>query len=446
MLDPGDEILLRRSAQGDERAFVQLVRRYRQALVRYVRSRIGHPDDAEDVLQETLLAAWVGLHQLRDPTSVRAWLLQVAHHRCQDYFRAKGRRDVPTEERHLEQYANRFGLRQYRQARTLTEAMEALEAMPMAERETARRFYLEGLTIAEIAAQTQCPPGTVKRRLFQARNLLRQTLGVALQERSADMGKQARAARTPAFPAQRPQITITPSEEAPFPVDCPELRWWSIIPRVGERASWAEYEPPHWNLMEVTEMQVVRPAKVHDVEGVEIEIRPWKAEAGWQPPWTMVGRLTEQKAQYLATIRQHEGTTLVFTFLDADFDWDWGEMDRVLEDRGRFLQEADGSLRLVGSAANGETGGAGVFSVAVDDKQFTCLRVLEVGSPVQEKTARLIESYLTREGRTVLTRHYCHPDFAQVARFPVVVDPTERRVVEGAPFAHWYDTLTDQIL
>src|SRR5262249_18933366 len=151
-----------------------------------------------------------------------------------------------------------------------------------------------------------------------------------------------------------------------------------------------------------------------------------------------------QKAQYLATIRPHEEAVVMQTFLDAEFSWDWGEMERVLEDKGHFVQAADGTLKRVRDASDVAANGAGIFTVEIGAKRFLCLRVFELGNDVQDKTARLIESYLTQEGRTVLTRHYCRPDFADVAHFEVVVDAATQRVVDGATFVHWYDTVTSQ--
>jgi RNA polymerase sigma-70 factor (ECF subfamily) len=439
-------MLLRRARQGDERAFVQLIRRYRQMLVGYIRSRIGHSDDAEDVLQETLVAAWTSLHQLRDPGSVRAWLLQVAHNRCRDYFRASQRRDVPTQDRDLEERANRFGMRQYPHLRAVTEAVEALECVPMTERETAKRFYLDGLSIAEIAAETQSSPGTVKRRLYQARKALRLALGVPLQERSLEMAKQTQTISLPAFPMQRPKIVITPSDEPPFVVDCPELRWWSIIPRIGEQAAWADYSPPDWKLAEATEIRVVQPAKVHDLEGVEIAIRPWKAAVGWQTPWTMYGRLTDEKAQYLAVAQPYEGAIHLETFHDALFQWNWGEMERRLEDRGRFVQAADGTLRRALEGEDTARNGAGVFRVEIGGKAFTCLRVFDLEGTLDDIRAPVNEGYLTREGRTVLKRNFCHPEAARDAQFQGAVDETEWLMIDGVRFVHWYDTLTSLAL
>lgn len=176
--DLSDEKLVRRSARGDEHAFVKLVRRYEQPIAALIRYQIGDPDHAEDIFQETLLAAWIGLRGLRNPNKVRAWLLQIARNRCRDFYRSSQRRDLPTEERALEGLVNRFGRALTPQRETASDVLEALEEVPISERNAAKRFYLQGLTIAEIAARSRCPKGTIKRRLHYARNHVRQILGV----------------------------------------------------------------------------------------------------------------------------------------------------------------------------------------------------------------------------------------------------------------------------
>lgn len=430
-------------AQGEEKAFAQLVRPHRQMLARYIRYQVTNAEDAEDVLQETLLAAWLGLGRLRDGGSVRAWLMQVARNRCRDYFRAQGRRDVPAGEQELETFASRFGLSLHRRAQTVADIVDALEDAPPAAREAARRFYLEGLTIAEIAAETHSPPGTVKRRLFQARSSLRASLGV--KQRSSPMDTQTTdtisvAVPVTAFPPFLPEIVITEMEEMPFAVDCLELRYWPIIPRVGEWASWADYSLPGWKLTEAVEARVLRPATVHNVEGVQIEVRPWKPEEGWQPSGTAYGRLTNESAQWLAVSLVHEGVSRVETLLDESFEWNWGKDERALEDRGDVHREPDGSLRLRDPDAIAEATGAGLCAVKIGAKRFTCLRVFECN--MADEVDTLVESYWTREGRMVLVRRYKRPSFIQTAEFAVTLDETDPLVVDGLTFLHWYDTTT----
>ena len=436
----------RQDGPGEEAAFAQIVRPYRRALARYIHYQIPNAEDAEDVLQETLLAAWLGLGRLREAGHARAWLMQVARNRCRDYFRAQGQRDVPAGEQELETFANRFGLSQHRRTQTLTDIVDALEDAPPAAREAARRFYLEGLTVAEIAAATQSPLGTVKRRLFQARSSLRASLGVNPPQRSSSMTTQTSdiptvAVPVTAFPLVRPDIVITGSDEPPFAVDCLELRYWSVIPRLGEWASWADYELPGWKLSEAVEARALRPARVHDVEGVEIEFRPWKPEKGWMPTGTVHGRLTEEGGQWLAVSLVHEGEAQVTTFLDETFDLNWGGVKRALEDEGTVEQAPDGSLQLRDRAALLNGAGAGLFTVGIGAKRLTCLRVIECD--IANEVDTLVISYFTREGRMALVQRYKRPSFVQTAEFPVILDETDPLVVDGLTFLHWYDTITN---
>ena len=93
MTSPSDQLLAEQVRQGDEKAFVHLIRHYERTLVELIRYRVGSDDPVQDVLQETLVQVWSGLR--RDtPRDVRAWLLQVARNRCRDYFRSTQRREL----------------------------------------------------------------------------------------------------------------------------------------------------------------------------------------------------------------------------------------------------------------------------------------------------------------------------------------------------------------
>jgi RNA polymerase sigma-70 factor (TIGR02960 family) len=86
------EQTLARARAGDEDAFRELTDPYRRELQLHVYRIVGSAQDAEDLLQETLLAAWRGLDQFQERASVRAWLYRIATNRSLDALRARRRR------------------------------------------------------------------------------------------------------------------------------------------------------------------------------------------------------------------------------------------------------------------------------------------------------------------------------------------------------------------
>ena len=88
----GDKVTLERARSGDDRAFGELTGPYRGELQLHCYRILGSVQDAEDVLQETLLAAWRGLGQYEGRASLRTWLYRIATNRCLNALRASGRR------------------------------------------------------------------------------------------------------------------------------------------------------------------------------------------------------------------------------------------------------------------------------------------------------------------------------------------------------------------
>src|ERR1700733_3499903 len=81
-----------RARAGDGEAFRELTDPYRRELQLHCYRILGSVQDAEDVLQETLLAAWRGLDRFEERASVRGWLYRIATNRCLNALRDSGRR------------------------------------------------------------------------------------------------------------------------------------------------------------------------------------------------------------------------------------------------------------------------------------------------------------------------------------------------------------------
>jgi len=90
------DAILARAQAGDGEAFRELVGPYRGELLAHCYRTLGSFHDAEDVLQEALLAAWRGIGQF-DGRSLRAWLYRIATNRCLNYLRGESRRPWPAD-------------------------------------------------------------------------------------------------------------------------------------------------------------------------------------------------------------------------------------------------------------------------------------------------------------------------------------------------------------
>ena len=470
--DPSDHALARKIRSGDQAAFVRLIGRYERSLSALIRDRLGSGDAVEDVLQETLMQAWSGL-RVQEPRNLHAWLYQVARNRCSDYLRSTQRREWIVEAEELTRTVNRLGVADARRRRSAEAVIAALEAVPEHERRALRAFYLDGLTIAQIAARHRCPPGTVKRRLSHGRDRVRRELGVNKTRRGTTMSVDNRKAGKRPFPTYRPEITIAKSTGQPFSIHLRELSWWFIVPEVGEQARWAEYEQTRdgsWKLTEVNSMVARRPAVVHKRQCVEIEVdeQSYPDRSGLVPRnhsldeeyrrTRVWGRLDETEVQWVAyeSTRRGDGTRELQTFLDESWEYNFGSFARLIEDKGSLTERPDGTFERGPDTPNMFS--SGLFDVRISgrigEREFECMRVFDIDADATESDTLLL-AYLNREGRTVLTRRYNGNRWGKLDQPPHRTGGTEmtweedlphahRLVIDGMTYVHQWDYLTEE--
>ncbi|MFQ6039210.1 MAG: RNA polymerase sigma factor [Candidatus Poribacteria bacterium] len=174
-----DEAQLVAEAQkGNQIAFAELAYRYRTAAyaAAYIRLRDHH--DAEDVAQDALLTAYEKISNLVDPRKFRAWLCAIAARKA-----TRRRTQKEKEAQHLQVAAERSMMKSEPdiwEALAEGELHEALHILILelsqVHREAIELYYLQGYSIAEIAKFLDVPIGTVKRRLFDARQKLKAQL------------------------------------------------------------------------------------------------------------------------------------------------------------------------------------------------------------------------------------------------------------------------------
>ena len=168
-----DQLLVVRCQLGERAAFDDLIRRWSGSLHRYALKLSNDPELANDLTQDVWVRVIHGIASLREAAQFRPWLFGIAHRTFMDRLRTRYAMPVDTGiDMEMIASIDDSGADEDLE-RTLTTSMALL---PMVEREVLTLFYLEELSLADIADALGIPVGTVKSRLFRARTLLRQQI------------------------------------------------------------------------------------------------------------------------------------------------------------------------------------------------------------------------------------------------------------------------------
>ncbi|TDR47364.1 RNA polymerase sigma-70 factor (ECF subfamily) [Tahibacter aquaticus] len=171
-----DEFLVAAAITGDRQALVRLVTRWQPRLLRHAWRVLGNADGAKDMVQEAWMEILKGLARLDDLAAFPAWAYRIVTRRCQRTFLARGRvwRAPETGEFEPNLEAPEHASGEF--AADLNIVLKAIGRLPATQRAAMALFYLEDLSVAEIAIATDVPPGTVKTRLMHARRKVRAIL------------------------------------------------------------------------------------------------------------------------------------------------------------------------------------------------------------------------------------------------------------------------------
>jgi RNA polymerase sigma-70 factor (ECF subfamily) len=181
-----DLALVRRVQRGEKGAFDALVIKYQHKVVKLVMRYVRSPAEAEDIAQEAFIKAYRALPQVRGDSAFYTWLYRIAINTAKNAVAARDRSPVDYDldlQNSEESYELQGRLKDSEtpEALALTEEIRvivnaAMEALPEDLRTAIMLRELEGLSYEEIAASMDCPVGTVRSRIFRAREAIDRSL------------------------------------------------------------------------------------------------------------------------------------------------------------------------------------------------------------------------------------------------------------------------------
>ncbi len=174
-----DEIAwIRQVAQGDEGAFGRLFRCYAPRIFRFALSYLNDRSQAEEVVQETMIAVWKSAKSYKEQSQVSSWILGIARNKALDRARARQREPELLQERLDRRMSMRATPEQIVWRETQVERVRAaLDQLSPEHREVIMLAFYNDLSYSEIAQILNCPEGTVKSRVYYAKEQLKKILG-----------------------------------------------------------------------------------------------------------------------------------------------------------------------------------------------------------------------------------------------------------------------------
>ncbi|MEE4638713.1 MAG: RNA polymerase sigma factor RpoE [Wenzhouxiangella sp.] len=187
-----DQLLVERVQKGDKRAFDMLVLKYQHKIISLVSRYVSDHAEAMDVAQEAFIKAYRAVKRFRGDSAFYTWLYRIAINTAKNHLVAQGRRppqsDVDAGDAEQYQIDSRLKDRASPEHELLREEIEqtihdAIAELPEDLRVAITLREMEGMSYEEIATTMECPIGTVRSRIFRAREAIDQRLRPLLDDK-----------------------------------------------------------------------------------------------------------------------------------------------------------------------------------------------------------------------------------------------------------------------
>ena len=181
-----DQQLVERAQRGEKHAFELLVAKYQRKLVRLISRIVRDPAEVEDVAQEAFIKAYRALPQFRGESAFYTWLYRIGVNTAKNFLVSQGRRAPTSTEKDAEEAETFDDADQLRDINTPESMLmsrqvaatvnAAMDRLPEELRTAITLREVEGMSYDEIAEFMNCPIGTVRSRIFRAREAIAEDL------------------------------------------------------------------------------------------------------------------------------------------------------------------------------------------------------------------------------------------------------------------------------
>lgn len=426
----------------EKEEFSLLLTTCKDSIERFVYYKMPNKYDAEDVLQELFIAGYNSFAGLESKEKFKSWMISIAANKCNDFYRKRLKLlEVPFEEIYdYERSYSRAGV-------TVKEIVnDTLENLQDKDKCILIMHYIKGIDQASIATTLDIPIGTVKSRLYKARQNFKEIYPYPPEMKGDHKMKESK------FPNVMPHITITKLNLPEFEVICEQDIGYFIIPRLGEESNYATYDFDTYPIMKKsseTSVNVIGKANIHGVECVEIEEQEISPN-GDKHGFTMFERLTDTHLQTVAAMESHNDIKKISTFLDDDFlnFWGFGENNCGVE----LLQRRTGLIQCNESGElskrkidihNSDI--VGRYTVKIGNNEYDTIRQIYFNSHFE-----IVENYINDKGKVVLFRRFNKFDWRYKKGYDTLWTDmyplSDRIILNDEVYVHWYNCLPDYVI
>ena len=407
-------------------------------LERYVKFKINNKHNAEDIIQDVCLTATMKFDSLKEPEFFKAWLIGIANHKCNDYYRRKAN-DMNISLEALSESTlrtGRCGISEHSIVR------DTLDCLGDKEKQILYLFFFKEMSQEDISKRLNIPLGTVKSRLHYAKEKFKQHY----PDKEISKGEN----NMKNLPEYLPEYIIEAVNEPPFPVVFEELPNWFIVPKIGEEITWASYDLPKRKSTEIVRSKVNSVAFIHGIAGVEIstEFENKGTDYPDSPQHIYYAQLTNTHCRWLGeSYTDKNGAKHLLTFLDGDdfiSEWGYGEdncgSETHLAPLG-IIKRNDNIISV--SSAKNSIDVVGKYTIKINNTEYETICVMNYF-----ESGALTEQYIDKNGKTILWRRFNKNDWGNNRYgklWSEMLPENEKLIVNGETFVHWYDCVSDYI-